>query len=182
KNYGAGLKYGFNTAKGEDHFFSEYIDTENVYDYPIFGYHTTSFKEQTHFFGPAAYARWYLGGTQWSVPANIGIVYLYDKLSKLKKGNEYHYTNPPYYSFLLSPPASNISTYGDLTGIAIGVTFSVGANYQLIPAIGIHVSVNGMFASMSKMNSTDMFDEPVTVDVSRKFNRIGFAAGLNYNF
>ena len=68
-----------------------------------------------------------------------------------------------------------------LIGNTFGVTCSAGINYQIEPALGIHVSVNGMFASWSESYDGETVDGQTTVDISRKMNRLGFLVGLNYN-
>jgi hypothetical protein len=40
---------------------------------------------------------------------------------------------------------------------------------------------NGLFASLSSMKMDNSFSKG-TIDVSRKINRIGFSAGIDYNF
>ncbi|MDR2843341.1 MAG: hypothetical protein LBV57_01680, partial [Candidatus Symbiothrix sp.] len=121
---------------------------------------------------PAFFGRWIFGKTRWSALANVGVGCVYNKLSKIKQKIDYGlplnilFPYPERRRFAISP------------GTTFGATCSAGINYQIIPAIGIHVSVNGMFASISKINT----DESITIDFSRKLNRIGLAAGLNCSF
>lgn len=183
KQYGVGLKYRYFKADNEQFILSEYEDVENKYDYPILQLKTDLFREQTHIFGPAVYARWFLGQSKWNVSTNAGVVFLYNKLSKVKKNIVYHQELDP--NRIYSQEELLFSLYyvlRDHTGTTVGFTLSAGIRYQLTSAIGIGVSANGLFASLSKMKLLNYFEEYETADISRKVNRIGFSAGIDFNF
>jgi opacity protein-like surface antigen len=186
KNYGIGLKYRFFTANtNQISPWSEYEDVEDEYEYPIVEQSTSSFKEQTHVLGPAVYARWFLGQSKWNVSANAGVVYLYNKLSSISKKTNYHVFLPDgSYSFGKYSP-NNLWVFGyDHIGATVGFTLSAGIRYQLTPAVGIGVSANGLFASLSQMKwlGEDLEEEYITTDVSRKISRIGISAGIDFSF
>jgi hypothetical protein len=188
KNYGVGLKYRFSTAKGKySSPWHEYEDVENEFDHPVQEDIFYSFKEQTHVFGPAVYARWFLGQSKWNVSANAGVVYLYNKLSDINEIKEYTALIPPSNELVSAayPDWYHIAV-GDHTGATIGFTLSAGIRYQLTPLIGIGVSANGLFASLSRMKRLGggFLDEEVyeTVDVSRKINRTNVSAGIDFSF
>ena len=70
KNYGIGVKYNFYTAKYRSETTGEYVDIEDLYDFRVYEGIAISFKEQTHFFGPAVFAQWFLGGYRWSIASH----------------------------------------------------------------------------------------------------------------
>ncbi|KAA6301709.1 MAG: hypothetical protein EZS26_002174 [Candidatus Ordinivivax streblomastigis] len=180
-NYGVGVKYHLYLADYKKKSLSQILwdVNENIKHVPIDKFTTIRFDEMTHYVGPALFGRWIFGKTRWSALANVGVGCVYNKLSKIKQKIDYgplkidygilwfgQFPYPERRGFAISP------------GTTFGATCSAGINYQIIPAIGIHVSVNGMFASISKINT----DESITPDFSRKLNRIGLAAGLNCSF
>jgi hypothetical protein len=184
KNYGVGLKYRFFLANGKHSSLSEYADLEDEYDYPVSELTTTSFREQTHVFGPAVYARWFLGQSKWNVSANSGVVYLYNKLSNINGKVEYagYYPNGATFGPPRQPNSSSFGM-GDRTGATVGLTLSAGIRYQLSPLIGIGISAEGLFASLSRMKYLNLFSEGYeTVDIARKINRTGVSAGIDFNF
>jgi len=185
KQYGVGLKYRFFTGNyNKQSPWSEYADVENEYDHPIFESTTPSFREQTHAFGPAVYARWFLGRSKWNVSANAGVVYLYDKLSKIEGKKEYYAILD--FGELHDPsqqPQDQRFVTSAYTGTVVGFTLSSGIRYQLTPEIGIGVSANGLFTSLSRMKNKDGFyEEYEKANISRKINRIGVSAGIDYCF
>jgi len=167
KQYGIGLKYRFFMANyNKQSPWSEYADVENEYDHLILESTTSSFREQTHSFSPTVYARWFLGQSKWSVSANAGAVFLYDKLSNIKGKREYHasleHERPHDSEFITSA----------YTGTTVGIMLSSGIRYQLTSAIGIGVSANGLFASLSRIKNKDGFyEEYEKANISRKINR-----------
>ncbi|MDR1090092.1 MAG: hypothetical protein LBL79_03375 [Prevotella sp.] len=172
KNYGVGVKYRFYKASRESSSISYY--TEQTFEYPVIEENKNSFKEITHLVGPAFFARWSLGTTKWIVSANVGVVYVDNKISKILREEYYSFINMDEIIFYPSEfPQSEKVGYGDLSGSTIGLTLSAGIRYQIFPFLGAGVSANGLFASISKM-------EPV--DVSRKINRIGVSAAIDLNF
>jgi hypothetical protein len=181
KNYGIGIKYYFYTAKDSREAFAEYVDPEDVYEYPIYESIHLSFKEQTHFFGPAVFGRWFLGGYRWSLSAHAGVIYLYDKLSKIKQVYRYIFDTNDLIS---SPfPLDSDYRFSDHTGGTIGFTLSAGIRYRITSVIGVGVYANGLFASLSQMKYySPTYQEYVTADISRKVNRIGLSAGLDFTF
>ncbi|GHV29791.1 hypothetical protein FACS1894177_01270 [Bacteroidia bacterium] len=186
KQYGVGLKYRFYTVNCKQTLLSGYEDIENEYDYPVWERSTTSCKEQMHLLGPAVYARWFLGQSKWHIAANAGIVYLYDKLSNIKGKDEYHieyhYESQTEFSQRPEPPRNHFYSVSDRTGATVGFTLSAGIRYQLSPSIGIGISADGLFASLSRMKYLNTFDEYETGDVTRKINRAGVSAGIDFNF
>lgn len=72
KNYGVGIKYAFYTSDYDKESYHEY--TERSYDYTVYEYRSMIFGEKSHMFGPAFYARWFLGESKWSILANAGVV------------------------------------------------------------------------------------------------------------
>jgi hypothetical protein len=172
KNYGVGLKYRFSTANSNSSSWSEDVGNE----YP-FIWKNLTFKEQTHIFGPAVYARWFLGQSKWNVSANAGVVYFHNKLSNIKEERK-------YYTGLMSFEYHYFSVVSGHTGETIGFTLSAGIRYQLTQTIGIGVSANGLFASLSRMKHSAYFLEEgyETVNVSRKITRISISAGIDFSF
>lgn len=169
KNYGVGIKYRFYKASRESSSYSEHTDSEGT-TYEI---QANSFKDKTHMVGPAFFARWSLGDSRWIVSTNAGAVYVHNELSKIYRFVARGYIlNEPIFG-----PSDNNSTqvigYGDLSGNTIGLTLSAGIRYQIIPFLGAGISANGLFASMSKMEQ---------VDISRKINRIGVSAAIDFSF
>ena len=59
---------------------------------------------------------------------------------------------------------------------------SAGIRYQITPSIGIGVYANSMFGGANKQKSEDFSGEQITVDVSRKLNRVGLSAGFDFSF
>jgi hypothetical protein len=182
KQYGIGLKYRYFTAKNERFSMFEYEDVGNNYSIMLF--ETDKFREQTHVFGPAVYARWFLGKSKWNVSANAGVVYLYNKLSDVMKERKYFFPTTGILYFSLNEPFPFPSSdfAGDYTGTTVGFTLSSGIRYQFMQKIGIGISANGLFASLSRMKELNIFGECQTVNVSRKINRIGVSAGIDFNF
>lgn len=175
KNYGIGLKYRFFTSNSKQTTWSEYADVENKYDYPVWGSTTFSFREQTHAFGPAVYARWFFGQSKWNVSANAGVVYLYNKLSDINGKIEYHVDlDPNMLHSSNERPYDQSYVIGDYTGSTVGFTLSAGIRYQLAPTIGIGLSANGLFASLSRMKQKEELPEEYGItDISRKISRTG---------
>ncbi len=172
KDYGIGVKYRFYKASRESSSYSEY--TEQTFEDPVYEYNNNSFKETTHLVGPAFFARWSLGSTKWIVSTNAGVVYLHDKISKIQRKEYYGFINKEgLISYPPDFPESKRLGYSDLSGNTIGFTLSAGIRYQIFPFLGAGVSANGLFASISKMEQAN---------VSRKINRIGVSATIDFSF
>ncbi len=172
KNYGVGLKYHFFSAKDEG---VGLLRPNTIYGYTM--------KEATHFIGPALYGRWMLGHTKWEIPVNISLGYVRNTLSDLQE--VYRVVDQLEPDGLSLGGSSNTAVYGhnDMKSNTIGVMFSAGIRYRILPFLGIGVYGNGMFASADKQHSTNFLTgQPVTIDNPRKMNRIGFSAGLDICF
>ncbi len=173
KNYGVGLKYHYFSGDGED---IEFISPNRVQGYGM--------KETTHFVGPAMYGRWTLGNTRWVIPVNVSLGYVRNTLSDLVEVHgTINFPDPDEFDF--GPVEDEINVYGsnNLKSNSIGVMFSAGICFRLLPWLGIGVYGNGMFASADKQHSTDLFfGKSITVDNPRRMNRIGFSAGLDFCF
>jgi hypothetical protein len=183
-NYSVGIKYHLYSGDYEDANKTQIIHdlnkTEKDVLFDKYTHHT--FDEITHFVGPAVFGRWTIGETRWSAVANVSIGYVYNKLSKIKQEIYYHPIDRNTWSEDENSPRNERSRWEIPSGNTFGVTCSTGINYQIISAIGIQVSVNGMFASWSRSYTVENVDGQTTVDISRKLNRMGLAAGLNYSF
>ncbi|MDR2853802.1 MAG: hypothetical protein LBV31_00675 [Prevotellaceae bacterium] len=172
QNYGVGVKYHLYSADYNDSHSSSFLwDANEDWQNVTMSKRTTiKFDETTHFVGPAVFGRWTFGETKWSALANISVGYIYNKLSKVKRNIDYGgYPTMTFFNATEWPPIRTREGAA-VDGTTFGITYSAGINYQIISAIGIHISVNGMAASIS--------EEPI----SRKLNRVGLAAGLNYSF
>ena len=166
KNYGVGLKY---------HYFSAKVKNEWQQIRPNEKYVEFTFNETTQFIGPAFYVICTLSDSKWEIPANIGIGYVYNKISN-------HHEK--VYEFA-TPNFPDMKHYGitDMTSNTAGVVISAGIRYRITPTVNVDVYTDGMFSNTKKQNITNiLLNEPATIDVSRKMNRIGFSAGLNFNF
>lgn len=185
KNYGVGLKYRFYTSGKENgSSASEYSDPAYQYtiDNSVVEYSKYSFMETTHFASPALYARWNPGGIRWTVTANAGAGFLHNKLSKMKREVNYisHYDGWTNSGDL---PAGIRQSYADLSGNAIAVGLSAGIRFQVTPLIGVGVQTNGLFASISKMKFRNVLTgERDTMDISRRINKVGLSAGIDFSF
>ena len=184
KNYGVGLKYRFFISDGKRSALSEYADVENKYDYPIAVSTTSRIKEQTHAFGPAIYARWFLGQSRWNVSANAGIVYLYNTLPRIKGETKYNvYSKTDRENFEKDHSLNWYFVHSDYSGSTVGFTLSAGIRYQLNSTTGIGISANGLFASLFRMKQKEGIPEEYGVSgISRKINRTGISAGIDFSF
>jgi hypothetical protein len=183
KNYGVGVKYHFYTADEKNTSRSEYIT--DAYDVPVYKYVTYSFDEKTHFFGPAVYAKWSLGKSKWRISANVGVVYLYNKLSKIKRDVDYVPAYPPgtvWFDDGTTLPSAERKTFAFELLPTVGFTLSAGIQYQITPIIGIGVYANGISASQSSKYYNYSFEESNATYLSRKINRTGLSAGINFSF
>lgn len=182
KNYGIGIKYRYYNAKQKEESYSEY--TEQTFEYPVFEYKKTSLKERSHVFGPAFFARWSLGSPKWTLSSNVGIMYLYNKLYKMEREVTYIVSSStPIFIDPSQYPESIKMGCGDLTGNHIGFAFSAGIRYQIIPLIGAGININGLWGSLSEMKfENTLTGKQETTDVSRKMNRIGISAAIDFNF
>ncbi len=172
KNYGIGVKYRFYKASRESSSYSEY--TAQTFEDPVYEYNNNSFKETTHLVGPAFFARWSLGDSKWIVSTNVGALYVHNKISEIQRKEYYGFINKEgLISYPPDFPQSKRMGYGDLSGNTIGLTLSAGIRYQIFPFLGAGISANGLFASMSKMEQAD---------ISRKINRIGVSAAIDFSF
>ncbi|GHT48819.1 hypothetical protein AGMMS49982_00870 [Bacteroidia bacterium] len=174
QNYGIGIKYHFYNADNFDD--KDTFDPDNLFV-------QFTFDETTHSVGPAFYGRWYSGYSKFEIFADIGVIYAYNKLSSLEK-RVYNWmlevaVVPPIY---LRQQYPKVRRPSDMSGSTLGAALSAGVRYRITSTIGICVRANGMFAGLSKQNTNDFFDGPTTIDFSRKLNRIGLSAGLNFNF
>ena len=174
KNYGVGLKYHLFSAKMRDKWVLIRPDDKVV------GY---SFNETTHFIGPVVYARWLpTGNSKWEIPVSVGIGYVSNKLSKYLEKVRY-YVDTEGLNHI--DPNRMSKDYGrsDMNTSSIGFVFSAGVCYRVSPVVSIGVYADGMFSSGEKtLRGTTVFGDPVTFEFSRKMNRIGISAGINFNF
>jgi len=160
KNYGIGLKYHLYSAKVKNE--GDLLQPDVAVEY--------TFNENTHFICPAIYGRWSLGNTKWSIPANIGVGYVRNKISNHEE------------KFYFSDPTITSKHFGtaDMTGNSIGISVSTGICYRISPVFAIGIYTNGTFSGAKKQKTNDLLsNKPVTVDISRKMNRVGISAGLN---
>ena len=77
------------------------------------------------------------------------------------------------------------NTFGisDLKINSFGVTFSTGVSYRISPVVSMGIYADGMISSGEKIiHGTTVFGNPYTIEFSRKMNRIGILAGINFNF
>lgn len=169
RNYGVGIKYRFYKASRESSSYSEYTDSEGT----AYEIQASSFKDKTHMVGPAFFARWSLGDSKWIVSTNAGAVYVHNELSEIFRVVARLYKLEEWTPDLSEANSTQITGYGDLSGNTIGLTLSAGIRYQIFPFLGAGISANGLFASMSKMEQ---------VDISRKINRIGVSAAIDFSF
>jgi hypothetical protein len=176
KNYGIGVKY---------HLFFAKVRSDWEAIQPNDKYVKYSFNETTHFIGPAFYARWVLGNTKWEIPANISIGYVSNKLSKYSEDIGYIFdTDHPWLSDLSDPNNQIYSSYSreDMKSNSAGIVLSTGICYRISSEVSIGVYTNSMLSNAKKQNCIDILGKPITIDLSRKINKIGISAGLNYNF
>ncbi|GHV15784.1 hypothetical protein FACS1894179_09120 [Bacteroidia bacterium] len=172
KNYGIGVKYRFYKASRESSSIFEY--TEQKFEKPVYQYNNNSFEETNHMVGPAFFARWSLGDSRWLVSTNAGVVYVHNQISKIQRKEYYNFIDiDGFISYPPDFPQDKRMGYSDLSGNTIGLTLSAGIRYQIFPFLGAGISANGLFASISKMEQAD---------VSRKINRIGVSAAIDFSF
>ena len=170
KNYGIGVKYRFYKASRESSSISEYAELES--EGTVYEIQASSFEDKTHMVGPAFFARWSLGDSRWIVSTNAGAVYVHNELSKIYRLIARRYIpNKPVFG--PSDGLTQVMGYSDFSGNTIGLTLSAGIRYQIFPFLGAGISANGLFASISKMEEAD---------VSRKINRIGVSAAIDFSF
>ncbi|WP_298652431.1 hypothetical protein [uncultured Proteiniphilum sp.] len=185
KNYGVGIKYGFYTSGYRKRTSLEYRGhTPDSYVYEL---RSLSFKEKTHIFGPAIYARWPLGDSKWMILANAGVVALHNDLSEIRREiikAEIHTINSP------DSNPSNPSILEELRegasdhkGISAGFTLSAAIRYHLTPFAGISIQTSGLYASLSRMRYYNFMNERYeTGDFSRKIGRVGLSAAIDFCF
>lgn len=188
KKWGIGLKYGFYQSGYDKESYQEY--TDHSYDYLVYEYRSLTFKEESHMFGPAIYARLPLGETRWMIMANAGVVMFHNKLSEIER-EIYHIRHS---TDLIEP--DKITDAGDPsvlmqlrdggpthTGVTAGFALSAAIRYQLLPFAGISIQVNGVYASLSKMRYySPMTYQYETGDFSRKIGRMGLSAAIDFCF
>lgn len=181
KNYGVGVKYRYYAASRKDISW-EY--TEETFEYPVYEWINMSQKEKVHAFGPAFFARWSFGSPKWVFSANAGLMYLHDKLSKIEKAVHYHIDIPSDVLYDLNKyPQNSYIGYVDHFGNTIGFAFSAGIRYQIIPLIGVGINANGLFGSLSEMKYENRITgKQETANLSRKMNRIGIFAAIDFSF
>jgi len=190
KNYGIGIKYRLSKKKITEESCFEY--TEQTYDQPLYEDTKISFKETSHFAGPAFFARWSLGESRWMIVANAGIGYFHDKLSNIDLKDDYQL--PPGV-FLHSTdgydyddqgnryPQSKHMGVDDLTGTSIGFSLSAGIHYRITPLIGAGLNANGFFASISRMKyQDDLTGKYETTEISRNITQAGLSASIDFSF
>lgn len=110
----------------------------------------------------------------------IIVGYVYDKLYHLE--DKHYYCPEIIINYQYSGndlPRDIYRTFNDMISTTIGFAPSTGIRYRIISTIGIGVSANGLFASLSKLKYPENFPGE---KFSRKINRIGFSAGLDFNF
>ena len=191
KNYGVGIKYRFSEGRCKEESYSEY--KEQTYDEPIYEGVGISFDETNHFIGPAFFAKWSLGESRWMILTNIGVGYLHDKLSKIK--HIAIYTLPTNRILTILPgggyqdsqgnlyPEGFYKEYADLTGTSIGFSVSAGIHYRITSLIGIGINANGLFSSISQMKYQNVFNGKYeSIEISRKINRTGLSAAIDFSF
>ncbi|MDR1714894.1 MAG: hypothetical protein LBS20_03535 [Prevotella sp.] len=182
ENYGAGIKFRFYMASYKKSSYSEY--TEQTYEYPVIEYKLLSFYERTHAIGPAFFARWPLGSSKWVVSANAGAMYLYNKLCYINQYTGY-IIDAQIFTGTGQYPEDHHESLNNLTGNTFGLSLSAGIRYRITPLISAGVSANGLFSSLSlsEIKRYSLIDNRYeTTDISRKINRIGLSAALDFNF
>ncbi|MDR1714486.1 MAG: hypothetical protein LBS20_01425 [Prevotella sp.] len=184
ENYGVGVKYRYYMANDYKYSYSEY--TEQTYEYPVFEKKEMSFYERTHAFGPALFARWPLGSSKWVVSANAGVMYMYNKLYHIKQKTRYDILYDYYTLFDDSEyPHAHEGQWDNIAGNTFGLSLSAGIRYRITPLISAGVSANGLFGSLSlsEIKRYSLIDNRyATTDISRKINRIGLSAAIDFNF
>lgn len=80
-------------------------------------------------------------------------------------------------------PNNEAISWNDLKGNTIGFTVSAGIRYQIIPLLGVGISGNGIFGSLSKMKSYNhSTGKDEKGSISRKINRLGISAAIDFSF
>ena len=162
KNYGIGVKYHFYTSDGID----ETVKPDEIYEMT---YQKLTFNEKTHFVGPTAHARCFLFNSKLEFSANMGIVFLYNKLSKvtseIKRPYPTEVTIENWWIY-----GENVS-FDDNNGTTFGFTASTGICYKITSTLGVGLRADVFFSSLS---SNDY--------IHRRINRIGISAEININF
>jgi long-subunit fatty acid transport protein len=176
KNYGVGLKYHLFSSKAKD-VWMWLIPDDKYIEY--------TFNETIHFVGPAFYGRWAPGDGKLEFPASISISYVRNKISDYCEKIRYWQIYDPDHSYTPDPDRYG-KDYGrsDTKSHSIGFVLSAGVSYQILPAISVGVYVDGMLSSAKKESpATNLLTgESFTFVFSRKMNRIGISAGINYCF
>jgi hypothetical protein len=176
KNYGIGVKYHLFSTKVRDQF--EWIIPDDKYV-------EFTFNETTHFIGPAFFGKWTLGNTKWEIPVSIGIGFVSNKLSKHMEFIRYITYIDPNNPVIIEPDPDRMDAkyhLNDMSSHSAGIAWSAGVCYRIFPALGISVHADGLFSNTKKQKTTDWLDEPITIDLPRKMNRIGISTGLSYHF
>jgi hypothetical protein len=171
-NYGIGIKYHFYTAdEKRETVIQEDMDTGTN--------QTLTFKEKTHFIGPTVHARYFLFGTKWEISANMGVMLLYNNLSKvLSKVRHFPKIQEPASIYQNWNLGEIIPTTGfsDFNGTTVGFTASASIGYRITSVLGAGLRTDGFFASLSKMKNKNGYN------ICRQVNRIGVSVELSVNF
>ena len=173
KNFGAGLKYHFFTTNVAE---SQYFPPDKAVAY--------DFKEMTHYMGPAFFGKWMLGTSNWEISSNASIGYVHNKIFKHAEAVIYMPFTDQILQLVESDPDKQTKyfSYYDWTSHSIGLMFSAGIRYRIIPAIGIGINASGMFSGAKKQKFENYLGEQITLDNPRKMNRFGISAGLDFSF
>lgn len=181
KNYGVGIKYAFYTSNYKKESYLAY--TEHPYDYHVYEFNSLGFKEESHMFGPAFYARWSLGDSKWMVLSNAGVVMLHNKLSGIEKEITYIIDYSDTNELIdRSQLPEDRKMGGAYKGVAAGFTLSGAIHYQLLPFAGISVQTSGIYAPFSRMIDPNLKNGPHGEDFSRKIGRVGLSAAVDFSF
>jgi hypothetical protein len=124
-NYGIGMKYHLFSTDCKDKSMTHIIHDLNKKEKDVLfdKYTVSSFDEITHIVGPALFGRWNLGETKLSVLANVGVGYVYNKLSKIEQKIRYLPSNKNFWWSDENAPRDVKRGWGDLTGTTFGATY-----------------------------------------------------------
>ena len=176
KNYGVGFKFKYILADEKTEMKSDYLPQSSIDK--VLKIETKKFDERIMTVGPALFGRWQIADSKWNLNANAGAVYLQSKLSGID--HRIYYFNQ---TDLLNSPDDEHYGYSDHSGNGFGFTASVGISYQVLPCIGIGLSSDGIFGSISKMKYKNVqTGNNETASISRKINRLGAAITIDYSF
>ena len=140
KNFGVGLKYHFYIVNDKG---GQFFPPDKGLDY--------SFKEMTHYIGPAFFGKWMLGTSNWEVLSNAGIGYVHNKIFDHIERGAYKVTGG---GGLLGPDKQPFSySCNDQKSNSVGLMLSAGIRYRITPAISIGINASGMFSGAKNKNS-----------------------------